>query len=59
MPEEKRKNVCTVDHANKQSDALDFNPYEYWRKQAEWLKAVRQGESITGFRRDRTRYNGP
>jgi len=52
MSNDERNNVCTVDHANKQSDALGFNAYEYWLKHAEWLKAARQGQPPGSFRRD-------
>ena len=52
MSDDKRYNVCTVDHANKQSDALGFNPYDYWLKHAEWLKVARQSQPSPRFRRD-------
>ncbi len=52
MSSDKRNNLYTVDHANKQSDALGFNPYEYWLKHAEYLKAARQAQPSGRFRRD-------
>jgi len=58
MSRDKRKNVCTIDHANKQSDALGFNAYEYWLKQARRLKAARERPDGGGFRRDRNRQGG-
>jgi hypothetical protein len=52
MSGEKRKPVCTIDHANKQSDAQGFNPYEYWLKQARRLKAAKKRQPAENFRRD-------
>ncbi len=46
------KTVCTIDHANKQGDAQDFNPYEYWLRQARRLKAAKQRHDTDRFRRD-------
>lgn len=52
MSDDKRNTVCTIDHANKQSDAVGFNPYEFWLKQADRLKAARQNPTADAFRRD-------
>lgn len=56
MPDDKRKTVCTVDHANKQSDAAGFNSCDFWLKRAEQLRAARQRADPARFRRDQTIY---
>lgn len=52
MSGDNRKTACTIDHANKQSDAHDFNPYEYWLRQARRLKAAKYRQESGSFRRD-------
>jgi hypothetical protein len=34
--------MCTVDHTNKQSDAIDWNPYNYWLRLARLRKEAMQ-----------------
>lgn len=52
MSGDKRKALCTVDHAAKQRDALGFDAYEYWLKQVRRLKAAKQRRRDDRFRRD-------
>lgn len=52
MSGDKRKPLCTVDHANKQGEARDWNAYEYWLKQARRLREARKRPRDAEFRRD-------
>jgi hypothetical protein len=53
MSDEKRKSVCTIDHANKHKEILEARPYTWWLKNAEQLKAARRDRRSGSFRRDR------
>lgn len=52
MSDDKRKTVCTIDHAAKQSDARNWDAYEYWLRQARRLRAARKRHKDDEFRRD-------
>lgn len=52
MSNDKRKTVCTIDHAAKQSEARDWDAYEYWLRQARRLKAAKKRQGDDKFRRD-------
>jgi len=41
MSEEKRKQYCSVDHANKQSEAFGSDPYQFWLNQVRRRRAMR------------------
>jgi hypothetical protein len=42
MTDDKHRTMCTVDHTNKQSDAIDWNPYNYWLRLARLRKEAMQ-----------------
>ena len=49
MLENKRKEYCSIDHANKQKELARFTPYEFWTNQVK-RRPFRQPEKNQGVK---------